>query len=587
MGDRSEACVEAARRYRELEEHPLFCQEIERVLASRSDKDSDLADRFYRDLDFGTGGLRGVIGAGFNRINPYTISRATLGLIRYIQSADPAVSGSTLPGSADSNSTASMHHVNAVVFAFDSRRFSPEFAESAALVCAAAGVKAYVFEALRPTPELSFAVRVLGATAGVVITASHNPPEYNGYKVYWSDGGQIVPPQDSGIIREVRKISGPIPSISKSEAKALGLFEVIGANIDEAFASMVGSYVRRSELIGERVDFSVIYTPLHGAGTLLVEKVFQNAGIRCTTVPAQRDPDGEFPTVASPNPEEPDALAMAVDPDADRLGIAVRTRDGEYQLINGNQLGSMLSDYLLRTRVEFGEMPERPVLIKTIVTTDLQRRIAESYGATVYDVLTGFKYIGEKIRLFESSGEHYIFGAEESYGFLVETEVRDKDSVSAALLTAEMAIWCASRGITIVDYLDEIYERFGFFDELLASTRFEGEAGAVQMAELIDRLRSDPPSTFAGLEVVEIRDYQGRVRIDNRTGGRFDLDLPKSNVLQFRLPTGAVTVRPSGTEPKIKFYASCWSDPGRGLVEAKTEVRSQIEAIRAQISQLA
>ncbi len=569
-----------ARRYIELEEHPEFRAEMQRLLDEGNR--AELEDRFYKDLEFGTGGLRGVIGAGFNRMNPYTVRRATLGLVRYMR-----MQGKNEPGS--------------IVIAYDSRRFSPEFADAAALVCAAEGIKAYVFESLRPTPELSFAVRFLGADAGIVVTASHNPPEYNGYKVYWNDGAQVVHPHDLGIIEQVRRVSGKVRSIGREEAEPAGLYERIGESIDSSFLAMVKRYLRRTEALEPRSgSFSIVYTPLHGTGAVPVERLFKDLGIPCTVVPEQRTPDGEFPTVESPNPEEGKALQMAIDlaaevgadlvmgtdPDADRLGIAVRDADSGYRLITGNQLGSLLADYVLRTHEEFGTMPRRPALVKTIVTTELLRRIGESHGVRVYDVLTGFKYIGEKIREFERSGEHYVFGAEESYGYLVETEVRDKDGVSTAAVTAEMALYCRSKGASLLDYLEELYARFGYFEEMLESRRFEGPSGAEKTRTLMEGLRTRVPTEFAGLPVVEFLDYRDGSVFRSGTRVPGTIDLPRSDVVQFKLPGAIFTVRPSGTEPKVKFYASCWEDPTASLDEAKRRVRARLEAIRSAVSRL-
>lgn len=568
--------------YLELEEHPEFRRDLEELLAR--DDHEELSDRFYRDLDFGTGGLRGVIGGGYNRMNTYTVKRATEGLARYLQNHAVAQEGKPI----------------SIVIAYDSRRYSREFADAAALVCAAHGIRAYVFESVRPTPELSFAVRYLSAQAGIVVTASHNPPEYNGYKVYWDDGAQVVPPHDTGIISEVNAVTGSIASASLDDAKEKRLYLTIGEEIDSAFIEMVTSYLHRTELVREASDeFSVVYTPLHGTGTMLIERLFAGIGMPCTTVPEQREPDGEFPTVASPNPEESAALEMAIelaksqsadlvlatDPDADRLGTAVRVSPDEYRLLTGNQLGSLLADYVLRTHQELGTMPERPVLIKTIVTTGLQRRIAESYGATVYDVLTGFKYIGEKIREFETTGEDYVVGGEESYGYLVETEVRDKDSIGAAAVTAEMALWCRSQGLSLVDYLDDIYRRFGYYEELLESKRFPGAAGRDAMDSLMDRLRYHPPEELGGEPVIALLDYaDGRI-VEGGTVLRETIELPRSNVIQLKLPAGIVTARPSGTEPKIKFYASCWEHDATDLEGAKHSVGTMIESIRAAISE--
>ena len=546
--------------YLEYEEHPDFLDELRKLLA-RGDEAS-LRDRFYTQLSFGTGGLRGRIGAGYNRMNPYVVSRATQGLATYIQN---------------------QHFVDpSVVLAYDSRHYSKEFAQSAALVLCRNGIKAYVFSSLRPTPELSFAVRTLNAVAGIVITASHNPKEYNGYKVYWSDGGQIIPPHDQGILDEAAAVSGRVESMGLEAALERKLFEYIDRDIDDAYLSMIGTYLlRRDALIPHANSFKVVYTALHGTGAMLIEAVLGTLGVTCISVPEQREPDGGFPTVASPNPEEATALAMAVelarreeadlvmgtDPDSDRLGVAVRGGDG-YVLLTGNQLGSLLCDYVFSTRKELGTLPRVPVLVKTIVTTELQRRIAEGYGARVYDVLTGFKYIGEKIREFEETAEEYVFGGEESFGYLVETEARDKDAVSAAALTVEMATYLHSKDSSLLEYLDELYARHGCFQESLISRSYEGEEGKKRISDLMTTLRFSPPAVVGGQTVLEIRDYldgstvRGGVRVDNA------IDLPQSNVLQFVLESGVFSVRPSGTEPKVKFYVSCFSEPGEAAGKA-------------------
>jgi phosphoglucomutase len=547
--------------YLEYEEHPDFLNELKRLVAQGDD--ASLRDRFYTQLAFGTGGLRGRIGAGYNRMNPYVVSRATQGLAAYIQKqhvADPSV-----------------------VLAYDSRDYSKEFAQSAALVLCQNGIKAYVFSSLRPTPELSFAVRELNAVAGIVITASHNPKEYNGYKVYWSDGGQIVPPHDRGILKEAAIVTGRVASMHLDVALERNLLEYIDRRIDDAYLSMIGTYLlRKDALTPYAKGLKVVYTALHGTGAMLVEKLLGSMGVSCISVPEQREPDGAFPTVESPNPEEATALAMAIrlareenailvlgtDPDSDRLGVAIRDGD-EYVLITGNQLGSLLCDYVFSTRKELGTLPRVPVLVKTIVTTELQRRIAQGYGARVYDVLTGFKYIGEKIREFEGTDEEYVFGGEESFGYLVETEVRDKDALSSAALTVEMATFLQSKGSSLVEYLDQLYAKHGYFQESLISRSFEGEAGKKRISELMTALRSEPPASIGGQSVREVRDY-----LDG-------IDLPRSDVLQFVLENGVLSVRPSGTEPKVKFYVSCFCEPGE--VTPKAKVSTMLAGIEREV----
>jgi len=570
----NEQLLEKAKTYIILEQDVFFRNQVEKLIAENNL--TELSDRFYTDLEFGTGGLRGVIGGGYNRINSYTVKRATQGLANYIKKA-------TQNGSA--------------VIAYDSRNFSSQFALDAAKVFCANGIKTYLFTGLRPTPELSFAVRKLGATAGIVITASHNPPEYNGYKVYWNDGAQVVPPHDKGIIQEVRTVNGAVPEMTKEKAIADKLLFMIDEEVDSAFISMVKKCSLRPELVKSKGrDFKVVFTPLNGTGAMPVSRALSEMGIDVIFVKEQKDPDGNFPTVKYPNPEEAEtmkmaldlgkkegaALVMGTDPDADRLGIAAPD-NGELKLVTGNQLGALLADYILGTHKRNGTMPKKPAFVKTIVTTELQRKIAEEYGAVCYDTLTGFKYIGEKIREFESmpDGPNYLVGGEESYGYLVNTEVRDKDAVSAATMTAECALYHASEGRTLFDQLRVLWKKHGYYQEALISKTFKGEAGLKKMNELMDTLRKNPPEVFAGQPLDMIRDYQnGSTWYVKEKQTRKDIALPSSNVLQFVLQDGSiVTARPSGTEPKIKFYASCRCDAQGGLELAIDNVRKKIDAI--------
>ena len=563
-----------AEEYIRLEKNRNFRDEVVNLI-EKKDWD-DLSDRFYTDLSFGTGGLRGVIGGGFNRMNPFVVTRATQGLANYVQKTEVAGKPSA-------------------VIAYDSRRFSGVFAEEAALVFCGNGIKTYLFSALRPTPELSFAVRRLNATTGIVVTASHNPPEYNGYKVYWSDGGQIVPPHDTGIIGEVRKVATDIRRMDKKEALDSGMLVYIDDEIDAPYQEMIASHVLRPDIVKSySKKVKVVYTPLHGTGAFHVEKALSRMGIEVITVPEQREPDGEFPTVGSPNPEESSAMEMALelgrrekadlimgtDPDSDRIGIAV-PKDGDFILLSGNQLGALLADYIFSALREQGKMPENPAFIKTIVTTELQALIARDFGAEVYDVLTGFKYIAEKIRQFEEKGVQYIFGGEESYGFLVGTEVRDKDAVSAAAMTAEMTLYDISRGITVLDHLNDLYRRYGYFKEILISKKYAGESGKQIIQDLMKSLRENPPEAIAGIPVKEIRDYlSGTFRIVSGEGGEGGIDLPSSNVLQFILEDSAViSARPSGTEPKIKIYASARSEESSGTDQKLEKIREFISTL--------
>ncbi len=580
--DRTEL-VSKAQAYVAAETHPVFRAEVQDLLA-RQDWQA-LSERFYSNLAFGTGGMRGVIGGGANRMNPLNVRRITQGLASYVVKAKNGA-----PASA--------------VIAHDCRRYSDLFAREAALVFAGNGIRAYVFSGLRPTPELSFAVRKLGATAGVVVTASHNPPQYNGYKVYWEDGAQVVAPHDAAIVAEVEAVKD-VHVIDEAEARKRGLLAVADAQVDEAFLDAVKAQVLRPQLVRRLGrDLRVVYTPLHGAGAVPVTRALHDLGVEVTVVPEQREPDGNFPTVESPNPEEASALALALalgrqtgadlvmgtDPDSDRLGIAAR-RGEDFVLVTGNQLGALLLDYILATRAELGTMPPRPVVIKTIVTTELHRRIAEAHGARCIDTLTGFKYMGEKIRQFESQpdGPSYVFGSEESYGYLIGTHSRDKDAVTAAVVTVEMALYHKSRGLSVVDALDAIYLKYGYFEEIGISQGFPGQEGMRTMARLMDRMRREPPLEWAGEPVVEWRDYADGTTVRGAVGepGRKDIELPPSNVLQWVTDRGSfVTARPSGTEPKIKFYASFCTEAGVSLAVARAEVSARLARVRQQIERL-
>ncbi|MBD3315552.1 MAG: phospho-sugar mutase [Chitinivibrionales bacterium] len=577
-----EALLAAAEEYLKQETHDTFRHGVEELI--RRESFDELYERFYTNLTFGTGGLRGIIGGGFNRMNPFVVRRATQGVANYIRKN----AGGEPPS---------------IVIAYDSRRYSDLFAEEAALVLAANGIKTYLFMGLRPTPELSYAVRYLEATAGIVVTASHNPPEYNGYKVYWEDGGQIVAPHDKGIVQEALSVTD-IRSITREEALDRGVLFMIDREIDDAFTEMVKSRAVRPDLIREKGgDIKVVFTPLHGAGAVPVSRALSEMGIKVIFVEEQRAPDGDFPTVKKPNPEEAEALSLALDlarrveadlvlatdPDADRLGIAVPD-NGSYRLVTGNQLGVLLADYIFSSRAERGTLPEKPAFVKTIVTTELQRRIAESYGARCFDTLTGFKYIAAKIREFESNGEglEYVFGGEESYGYLVETETRDKNAVSAATMTAETALYHLSQGRTVLEQLNRIWEKYGYFEETLISQSFEGSAGMETMKALMEELRRNPPRSFGTEQVMEMRDYRERTVLNPETGQTEPgADLPTSDVLQFVLAKGdLVTVRPSGTEPKIKLYASCGGEPGGDLETAKATVGARMSDIRQALEQI-
>ncbi len=534
-----------------------FRAEVEALLKAEDWK--ELEDRFYRDLEFGTGGLRGVIGGGYNRMNTLVVGRATQGLCDYVAKA--------LPGKGHS-----------ACIAYDSRRYSAEFSEIAARVFAANGIKAYLFSSLRPTPELSFAIRQLGADTGIVVTASHNPPKYNGYKAYWNDGSQVTPPHDEGIIAMVEAVK-EVKTISRAEAMAKGLLVVIDKGIDEPYVAMVKSKLLRPALIKRMAgEAKIVYTPLHGTGAFHFERIMKDLGLSVATVPEQREPDGAFPTVAFPNPEESAALKLALelgarvkadvvmanDPDADRLGVAVPDPEGRFVLITGNQLGSLHLDYILLTRKELGLMPKKPAVVKTIVTTDLQARIAEKYGATSFECLTGFKWIADLMRRFETDGKgyEYVYGTEESYGHLIENEVRDKDGISAAALTAEMTLYWRSEGRTLLQRLEELYVEYGYYEEKSINKYFEGPTGMDVMKGIMEGYRSSQPAAMGGIAVARVRDVKtGLEWPSGKPGAAAKVELPTSDVIQWFLVDGTkVTVRPSGTEPKIKFYVLLRSD---------------------------
>jgi phosphoglucomutase len=569
-----------AKEYTERETDPAFRAEVEELL--RKEDWKELEDRFYRDLEFGTGGLRGVIGGGYNRMNSFVVTRATQGLADYLKA--------TFPGKSLS-----------ACIAFDSRRYSARFAEATALVFAANGIKAYLFSALRPTPELSFAVRKLGADTGVVVTASHNPPKYNGYKAYWNDGSQVTPPHDVGIIERVNKVSA-VRLMDRAEAIRKGLLVIIDKEIDDAYVAMVKSKLLRPALIKEMAkSVKLVYTPLHGTGALNFERVMRELGLEVTTVPEQREPDGEFPTVSYPNPEEAAALKMALDlgakvkadcvmatdPDADRLGIAVPDKTGAFVLITGNQLGCLHLDYLLLTRKELGKMPARPAAVRSIVTTTLQTAIAEKYGAESRECLTGFKWIADVMRQFEREGLDFVYGTEESYGHLIENEVRDKDGISAAALTAEMTLYWRSKGKSLLDRLDDLYLEYGYYEEKGTNKYFEGPSGMGIMKGIMDDYRKKQPETLGGIKVLRIRDVKtGMVWETAHPEKAAKVSLPESDVLQWYLEDGTmVTVRPSGTEPKIKYYILLKTDTKKagGLEAARASSGKKAQAILADI----
>lgn len=580
----AQTILKRANAYISEEKDERFSEEVRELVAK--DDLKELEDRFYQDLEFGTGGLRGIIGGGTNRMNTLVINKATQGLANYFIK--------TFPEKAKAGT------LSAVV-ACDSRHFSDVFAEATALIFAANGFRTYLFTGLRPTPELSFAIRTLGCDTGVVVTASHNPPRYNGYKAYWNDGAQVTEPHDTGIITEVNAVSS-VKTISRDEAIKSGRLVLIDREIDEKYWSMVKSKLFRPELIKAKAgEVKIVYTPLHGTGAMHVEKVLGDLGLQVITVPEQRAPDGNFPTVSYPNPEEAAALKMAVelgerekadvvmatDPDSDRFGSAVPGKDGKFVLITGNQMGALLADYICLSLKETGKMPARPAMIRSIVTTAFADRIAASYGVETVECLTGFKWIASVMAGFEKTGSHnYIYGFEESYGYNVETEVRDKDGVSAAAMCAEMTLYWRSKGKSLLDRLGELWLQHGYFEEKAISKGFPGASGGDTMKNLMARLRSEGLRTLGGQKVTSIRDIKDGTAYDPANPGtKTRVALPSSNVLQFFLADGTVvSARPSGTEPKIKFYISCPVAVSGGDIGAARETAGKaISAIDAEI----
>jgi Phosphomannomutase len=558
-----------------------FDEDTKKELEAIKGNEKEIEDRFYKELEFGTGGLRGVIGAGTNRMNIYTVRKATQGLANYILKQGGKEKG--------------------VAIAYDSRRKSPEFADEAALCLAANGIKAYVFDALRPTPELSFALRTLGCISGIVITASHNPPEYNGYKAYWEDGAQVTAPKDKEIITEVKNVTDyhEVKTMSKEDAMAAGLYQVIGAEIDDAYMAELKKQIIHPEIIKEMADdMKIVYSPFNGTGNVPVRRILSELGFKHVyVVPEQEMPDPDFTTLEYPNPEDPKAftlalklakeknadIVLATDPDADRLGIyALDTKSGEYVPFTGNMSGMLIAEYILRERTAGGIMPENPALVTTIVTTNMAKAICDDYHVKCIEVLTGFKYIGEQIKWFEQSGSNnYVFGLEESYGCLAGTHARDKDAVVAVMCLCEMAAWCKKNGKTVWDQMLELYEKYGYFKETQYAITLKGIEGSKQIAEIMDKLRSNPPKEFGELKVIEVRDYDSGKVVNLETGAESGTGLPKSNVLYFDLTNDSwCCARPSGTEPKLKFYMGV---KGTSLEDAKDKVEKLTEALKAHI----
>ena len=563
-------------KYNEWLNDDCFDDETKKELDSIRDNEEEIKDRFYKELEFGTAGLRGVIGAGTNRMNKYTVGRATQGLANFINK---------------------MKIENpSVVISYDSRHMSKEFSEIAALVLNANGINVNLFDNLRPVPELSFSVRYLNATAGIMITASHNPPEYNGYKVYWSDGAQIVPPIDKGIIDEVLSIEdfSLIKTINKNEAIEAGLLNYVGEEIDDAFINALKSSCLNPEIIKkEAKNVKIVYTPLHGAGNLPVQRILKELGFENVyVVPEQEKPDGDFPTVSYPNPEDPKAfelalklakevdadVVLATDPDADRLGVFSKMNNGEYVSYTGNMSALLICEYELSQKKEKGILPNNGAIITTVVSSELTKAIAENYGAKVFETLTGFKWIGEKIRKFEEENSYkYLFGFEESYGCLIAPHAGDKDGISAVMALCEATAFYKNKGWSLWEQMIKIYEKYGYYREGQVSIVLKGADGAEEIKNKMAKMRSNPPTELAGLNVLEVRDYQEHV-IKKADGEVYETDLPTSNVLYYELSNNSwCCVRPSGTEPKIKFYMGV---KGSTMQDAENQLAVLSEAMK-------
>ena len=534
--------------------NPYFDETTKAELKSIAEDDKEIKERFYKDLEFGTAGLRGIIGAGTNRMNIYTVRKATQGLANYIIKKGEQGKG--------------------VAIAYDSRRMSPEFANEAALCLAANGIKAYVFESLRPTPELSYAVRSLGCIAGINITASHNPPEYNGYKVYWEDGAQITPPHDKGIMDEVKAVVdyNTVKTMDQEEAKKAGLYQVIGADVDDGYiAELKKQVIHQDSIDAVGKDLKIVYSPLHGTGNIPARRILKELGFENVYVVKEQElPDGEFPTVSYPNPEAEEAfelglklarevdadLVLATDPDADRLGVRVKYKDGVYHTLTGNMSGCLLADYEIGQRKALQGLPDDGYLIKTIVTSNLADAIAKGYDIGLIEVLTGFKFIGQQILKFETTGKgSYLFGFEESYGCLIGTHARDKDAIVATMALCEAAAYYKTQGKTLWDAMVDMYDKYGYYKDDIQSITLKGIEGLQKIQEILETLRKNPPTEVGGYKVLKARDYQADTIKDIATGEVTTTGLPKSNVLYYDLTDDAwLCVRPSGTEPKVKFY---------------------------------
>lgn len=567
---------EYLKRYEEWLNNPCFDEKTRKELESIKGNEKEIEDRFYKELEFGTAGLRGVIGAGLNRMNKYTVGRATQGLANFILKEGMQEKG--------------------VVISYDSRNMSKEFSEETALCLNANGIKTYIFESLRPVPELSFTVRELGTTAGIMITASHNPPEYNGYKVYWDDGAQIVPPKDKQIISEVNNTNfAEIKKISKEEAIQKGLYIEIGKEIDDKFVNKLKSLVLNPETVAKMGDkIKIVYTPLHGAGNMPVQRVLKELGFtQLYVVPEQEKPDGNFPTVSYPNPEDKNAFKMALelakkvdadvvlatDPDADRLGVYSKDENGEYISYTGNMSALLIAEYELSQKQKQGKLPSNGAFITTIVSSDMAKAIAKAYGLKVFETLTGFKWIGEKIRQFEEQGTlDFQFGFEESYGCLISPHARDKDGISAVMAICEATAYYKSQGFTLWQQMINIYKKYGFYKEGQISIVLKGADGAEQIKSKMEKMRKTPPTKLARYDVLEVRDYQEHT-IMKQNGEKLETDLPTSNVLYYELTDNSwCCVRPSGTEPKIKFYMGI---RGESMEDAEVKLNELTEAMKS------
>ena len=567
-------------KYEQWCNNPRIDEQTKKELLSIKDNEEEIKDRFYKELEFGTAGLRGIIGAGTNRMNIYTVGKATQGLANFIKKEGTQNKG--------------------VAIAYDSRHMSQEFSEETALCLNANGIKTYIFESLRPTPELSFAIRELGCTSGIVVTASHNPPKYNGYKVYWEDGAQITSPRDKEIINEVNSIEDctTAKTMSKQEAIEKGLYNIIGKEIDDKYIAELKKLVVNQEIINEvQKDLKIVYTPLHGTGNIPARRILKEIGFENVyVVPEQELPDGNFPTVSYPNPEDPKAFELALklakkvdadivianDPDADRIGIHIKdTKTGEYIAFNGNMTGVILAEYVISEKKKNNNLPINSAMVKSIVSSNMVDVIAKEYGVKLFEVLTGFKYIGEKIKEFEEKQDfQYVFGYEESYGYLIGTHARDKDGIVATMTLCEAAAVYKKQGLSLWDKMLEIYEKYGYFKEGIITVTLEGADGAEQIKSIMEKMRETTPSNFGKYKIIAVRDYStGKIK-NLVTGEETSTGLPTSNVLYYELENNEwCCIRPSGTEPKIKLYMGVRGTSMQNAEEKLEELKRELNKI--------